>query len=360
MRIFNIIQCSNLGGMEKSTIITLSLLHEHGYEVYMQSLNPVGDLLHIAEQKGITLNGMKYKGLWGLLNVPELLRTIRGEKPDIIWVTGHNIGALIASKWSGVPTFLSIHYHHSDRPLFLWRIFYGLAKVCVKKIRFVSVFIYNEIAPLLNGWEQNVACFPNVFVKPDNMPDKKNARLLLGLPCDAFIIGNAGWLVHRKAFDVFLRTASAVKKRIPTAFFVIAGDGEKRNELEHLAHTLGLSDSVVFLGWQKDLFSFYSSIDVLLFNARYDAAPRTPLEALAAGVPVVASLEVGGLSEFIRHGIDGFLIDKHDVTRLANEIIRIYNDPIYGSRVAQSGRDRVLSMCSLDSHLKNIELFLGL
>src|SRR5581483_10576503 len=72
--------------------------------------------------------------------------------------------------------------------------------------------------------------------------------------------------------------------------FAIAGDGPERASLESLARETGISKSVRWLGWLKDMTSFYQALDVLQFNSDWDALGLTPVEAMSFGIPVVCSV----------------------------------------------------------------------
>ncbi len=359
MKILNIIQCSNLGGMEQSTLKSMSVLKEAGHEVMMVSLHPAGSLKPLAEAAGIPLIGIEGYRLGGLANIGVLGKIITDQNPDRIWLTGHNFGSLFAAKRSGIPTYLSIHFHHCERPALLWKVFYGFAKQTCSGIRFICRYIYDEVAHLFKG-DKKAECFPNIFLPPTSILDRAAARESLGIPADAFVVGNAGWLIPRKAFDVFLKTAAAVNKQLPDAVFVIAGDGHSRDELEQMAAELGIADQVLFVGWQQDLSAFYAAIDVLLFNSNFDAVGRTPVEALAHGTTVVASVTNGGLNELIRHGQDGFLIDTHDDEAMAGEIVKLYKEPDYRNACIESGRKRVLELGSPEQHLENLTRMMNL
>jgi glycosyltransferase involved in cell wall biosynthesis len=101
---------------------------------------------------------------------------------------------------------------------------------------------------------------------------------------------NAGWLIPRKRFDIFLKTAAEVKKRLPESYFVICGNGLLEDKLKKLADDLCLTGSIRFTGWVEDLTPYYQSSDVLLFNSDYDAFGCTPLEAAGHGCIVVPLL----------------------------------------------------------------------
>ncbi len=345
--------------MEKVTLESLSILKEAGHQVELFSLHPVGDLMPLAESCGIQLKGVARYRWGGLGNLPDILQAVKKARPDRLWLVGHNFGALVAAKLTNCPSYLSIHYHHCERPIGLWKVFYGLAKRCTRSIHFASEYIYEEVSALFSP-KNRTCCIPNVFPPPPELLNKQQVRSALDIPADAFVVGNAGWLISRKAFDVFLHVAERISKREPTAFFIIAGDGEERASLEALTAQLGIEDKVRFLGWQQNLLPFFSSIDLVLFNSNFDALGRTPVEALSYGIPVVASVTNGGLKEFIRHGVDGFLLDRHDVDALADEVLRMYGDADYSNRMADSGRRRVLELGSPARHLEQLKCFLEL
>lgn len=359
MKILCIIQCSNLGGMEKVTLESLGLLQAAGHGVEIFSLRPVGALRTLAAEKGISLFGSSSYRMGGLYNITGIFDAIKLFKPDRLWLVGHNFGSLLAAKLSGCPACLSIHYHHSERSFRFWRFFYGTARHCVHRIHFVSRYIFEEVQQILPD-KTKTTCFPNVFPTPPALLPKEQARAQLKIQAHAFVVGNAGWLIPRKAFDVFLETAALVIKQIPEAFFVIAGDGAERDVLESLTNQLGIQNSVLFLGWQNDLMPFYSSVDVILFNSHFDCFPTTPLEAMARNIPVVCSLANGGLKEALRHGQDGFLLEHHDTEALAAEVIRLFKDEDYRNKVASCGRQRILDIGSPEKHLKYLNEFLEL
>jgi glycosyltransferase involved in cell wall biosynthesis len=162
---------------------------------------------------------------------------------------------------------------------------------------------------------------------PPQTPDgKRAARELLGLPVDAHLVGNAGWLIPRKRFDVFLNVAAELSNKFENIHFLIAGDGPEKESLAQLTARLGLADRVIFMGWQADLALFYEALDVLLFNSDFDAFPTTPAEAMNHGVPVVGSSHYGGLGEILTVQT-GWMHKTHDINALASSVIDAINHP---------------------------------
>lgn len=167
------------------------------------------------------------------------------------------------------------------------------------------------------------------------------ARAHFNLPGDAKVVGNAGWLIPRKRWDIFLQVAARVVAENPKVFFLIAGDGPERANLEELADSLGISDRIRWLGWQKDLSQFYPALDVLLFNADWDAMPRTPLEAMAFAVPVVCSVLHGGTREMISDDSVGICLPEHDIEKLARHVLILLADEVAARRIGMAARERI-------------------
>ena len=233
MRILNIIQCTELGGMERSNLLRLRGLKARGHEIRMVSLNPIGRLRPLLEEAGIPAAGLDYLGSSKLGSLGDMWREFRRDPCDAVIMTGHNWSAALAL--SGVMArrkILCIHYHHFEngRASMHWPFFYRFAAMQFDAVTFCSRFIRDEALRLYPGLGAKSEVLLNPFEVPEHSAAirRTEARARLGLPPDAPIMGNAGWLVPRKRFDVFLEVARDVRRAVPHAFFVIAGDGPDR------------------------------------------------------------------------------------------------------------------------------------
>jgi glycosyltransferase involved in cell wall biosynthesis len=188
---------------------------------------------------------------------------------------------------------------------------------------------------------------------------RMEARARLGFPQSARIVGSAGWLIERKRPDIFLHVAREVALTLPEALFVMAGDGPLRSKLVGLARDLGIAERVRWLGWQLNLNPFYSALDVLHFNSDWDALAMTPLEALAHGVPVVASVVHGGLREVVEPQKHIFLTPAHDIEWLAEKIILALTHPEAARQMALGGRQHIAETMSIEQHVAGITRLLG-
>ena len=330
-RLLHIMQCANLGGMEKATLEMMTALAAIGFENRLVSLNPIGGLGPLLEERGIPAKGLPYRGPAGLLSIPQMAWEFRRTEPGAIIMSGHNAAAFAAL--AGLKCkrrVLFIHYHHSGvKPRWQWRAIYAAAARIFPRIAFCSDFIRAEAEEIYPPLRSIGATIRNPFPLPPRPQerDKVAARRALGIPESAPVVGNAGWLIPRKRWDVFLRAAARIAERRPDVLFLACGDGPLRDELKEQCGALGLAERVRWLGWQKDLTAFYLSLDVLLFNSDWDALPRTPLEAGAHEVPTVASNLRGGLREVIASDRVGFLTDRHDEDWLADKTLLLLENP---------------------------------
>ena len=314
------------------------------------SIVPVGPLGKLLEERGVPVIGGSYQGPGGFLSLLEMRRILKSKAADGLLMIGHNLMAEIAlgSLFRG-RSALALHYHHKGvKPTFVWRIIYKLAARSFNRLLFVSDYIMREaleIEPIIKDKSLMIGTLIREQA-PLSSVEKGKSKQELGLVADAFVIGNAGWLIPRKRWDVFLEVAAKVALRVPNSRFVIAGDGPERSSLERRAKELGILPRIHWVGWQKDLDSFYKSLDALLFNSDWDAQPRTPLEAMSYAVPVVASILHGGTREIIANDGMGILLESHDVQKMSDVLVHMAEDTRYREVLGECGRLRILECAS--------------
>lgn len=113
-------------------------------------------------------------------------------------------------------------------------------------------------------------------------------------------------LTKEKQIDLALRAFAKVVKVAPKTGLIIAGEGPERPHLEHLARKLGIEHSVLFVGWQRRLLPFFHSVDFLLSTSLFEGYGMTMVEAMLAGVPVIAS-DTGIAGELLIDGRNGYV-----------------------------------------------------
>jgi glycosyltransferase involved in cell wall biosynthesis len=128
--------------------------------------------------------------------------------------------------------------------------------------------------------------------------------------------------------------------RVPEAQLLVVGDGPERDALHALARTLALGDRVVFAGAIPDAARVLPLVDLYLTASRREGLPTALLEAMACGVPVLAT-EVPGHVDAVEPEITGRLVPPDDVAGLAAAAALLLRDPVLRARMGQAGRERV-------------------
>jgi glycosyltransferase involved in cell wall biosynthesis len=159
------------------------------------------------------------------------------------------------------------------------------------------------------------------------------------------IVGNVARLAEQKGHRDLIAAAPIVLGQHPDVRFVVAGDGELRDELEELARPLG--DRFVLLGERDDVPDLLASFDVFAFPSRFEGLCLAVIEAQAAGVPVVAT-PVGGIRETVVDGDTGRLVPLRDVDALAAAIVEALDQPETAHRMAETARSRVLERFAVE------------
>jgi peptidoglycan/xylan/chitin deacetylase (PgdA/CDA1 family) len=144
-------------------------------------------------------------------------------------------------------------------------------------------------------------------------------------------------LREEKRIDVLVRAVPRILERYPDAEFTLAGDGTCRTELTNLVEQLGVSDRVRFLGHRDDVPALLDEADIFVLPSRSEAFPNSVMEAMAAGVPVVAS-NVGGIPELVRDGTTGRLVPPGDVDALASALLTLLGNPRQVEEFGRAGR----------------------
>lgn len=157
---------------------------------------------------------------------------------------------------------------------------------------------------------------------------------------DPFVLGAAGRLVPVKGLDVLIEATAQLAAAFPRLRLEIAGSGPERSSLEAAVRDAGIEDRVAFLGWCDDLTPVLARWDLFCLPSRAEGFGLAALEAMAEGVPVIAS-DVGGLAELIENERNGWLVPEGAAGALAATIGEALRDPARRHAVGEAGRQRV-------------------
>lgn len=165
-------------------------------------------------------------------------------------------------------------------------------------------------------------------------------RASLGIPPDVPVIGSVGRLDKTKGHELLIEAARRVVDAGQGVAILIVGEGVERDNLELLVQRLGLSDQVVFAGYQRDVKRFMTLMDVFVLPSRREGTPMALLEAMALGKPVVGT-PVGGVPDILSNGLDGIVLPERSASALGDALLTLLQDPVLADRLARRGRLRV-------------------
>ncbi len=192
---------------------------------------------------------------------------------------------------------------------------------------------------------------------------------LLGLERDdVLLIGIVGRLTRIKNHRTFLEAARTIRERGKGDVFrfLVIGDGELRQELEACARKLGIDDLVVFAGWRKDMDRVYGALDAIALTSMNEGTPVTLIEAMASGVPVIAT-EVGGVPDLLgavkdeaprgyRVAERGLLLHPGDPVGLAEALIAFSEDRGLFGTMCANAKEYALREYGMERLLENMKV----
>ena len=271
-------------------------------------------------------------------SVRAILDVARSEKADLLHAHHRWSGFLgwIASRLLGIPVVSTDHAELRSNRLLSFR---GEAVIAVseksrehlvrhfgvpaEKIAVIGGFTTFKPTGAAGGW----ASYPGA-VETDT---------------GAFVIGHVAQFVPVKGQAILLDAFARVARSHPEALLVMVGDGPLRDELEAHARTLGIESRVRWLGMRRDTSDIYATMDLFVLSSLSEGFGLVVLEAMLAGVPVVATA-VGGVPDLLDSGRCGMIVPPGEANALAEAIERMICDPDTGRLMAESGKTRVSAL----------------
>lgn len=198
------------------------------------------------------------------------------------------------------------------------------------------VQVYNiapeKIIPVYNGIDTS-------FYQGQH--DKSAARAKLNLGDDSVVVGTVARMAPQKGLNYLIEAVAAINMAQPASAenicFVIAGDGPLRADLEDQAKSLGVGEKIIFPGYIKDIPALLACFDLFVIPSIAEGLSITTIEAMAAGLPVVAT-RVGGLPELVKPGINGYLVEPREPSAIADAILSVLADPAAAKKLGTAGK----------------------
>jgi glycosyltransferase involved in cell wall biosynthesis len=292
LRILNAMLGRGLGGLEQALLDYAVALTECGHDVHTV-IHPNAALRPALEAKRTPLHDLPHVGAWDPLAVTRLRRLLRQLAPDISIAHGNR--ALSLLRVAGAAPLGAV-----------------LANYKIKCAGIAAAF-----CPTLDlrrhaieqGLPESSAYHVPYMV---DVPAEPRRHAWRTPP----IIGAMGRFVGKKGFDVFINGLARLQANGTAFRAILAGDGPERGALERLAVERRLGDVLSFPGWVTDKPAFFADIDLFCLPSHHEPFGIVLIEAMAHGLPIVAT-DSEGPTEILHDGIDGMIVPRGDVVRLA-------------------------------------------
>jgi glycosyltransferase involved in cell wall biosynthesis len=347
MKVLHLISSGGMYGAESVVATLASNLQNRGEDtivgVFDNAHRPKNDASDRIEKAGVKVIRIPCSGRADGLTVRAIRKLIRTEQIDILHSHGYkaDIYGYLATRRLRIPIIATRHNQRGLRHTLAIRLYEFLDILFLRRfnaVAAVSDLIAEEllragVAPrkvTVIGNGIDVSRF--VGASPTLSEELNKEQRLL--------IGTAGRLIPQKGIEYFLMAASEVLKTFPTLLFGIVGEGPHRPALERSMKDLGIERNVVFTGPRSDMPNIYASFDVFVLPSLEEGMPMTVLEALASGLPVIAT-KVGAVEKLVFPNQTGILVQPGEAAGLAAALISLIGNPELRVRLGQNGRSLV-------------------
>jgi len=359
-------QGKGLGGAEKLILFLLDKIDKTKYEFIIGyhvpdwcKQNNRTEVEELFQSKGAKVYVFKTRSKFDLLAVFELRRLFKELNPDIVHSHQPRLDFLggIAAKLDKIPFVITRHLSICRSPINefkkpCFQFFDSLISARIaKKIIAVSQEIKEDLITVQKICSKKIITVYNGIDSNKFAAIQKadiSIRKELNLD-DALLVGVVARINEQKGHTYFLQTAAKVKTEVPTARFLIVGDGPLKAQVEKQAKELGLRE-IIFTGYRSDIPEILFELDVVALSSLSEGLPVVILEAMAMS-KVVAAFDVGGVKEVVEDEKTGIIVEVFDVDALATAVIKLLKDEQLRLKMGAAGKIKVDKQFSLNAML---------
>jgi glycosyltransferase involved in cell wall biosynthesis len=294
----------------------------------------------------------------------DLRKKVISVDPDLIHANSVRAGLVVTAATLGLKKQVVWHIHDL-LPRHPFNSLIRAVALLSRRTRMIAVAQASADRFVGSFWplQKRVTVIPNGVDLERFHPDEITRQRIRGelqLGRDAPVIGIIGRLTPSKGQMELLRAFKCVVSEFPATTLLIAGapafnqEYEYAELLDRAASELGISDRVRMLGARDDVAAVMQGLDLLIVNSSSEACCLVVLEAMACGVPVLAT-RTGGTPEIIEHGVSGWLVPWGDESALAAAIVKLISKPELRTELARRGRQRITSRFGIDRYMSEIQ-----
>ncbi len=348
INILQLVYGFGVGGGELKLLELLRYLNRDKYNITVVSVGLGGPLEEKFRELGFPTFIISKSSRFDLTLPFKLAKIMRETQTDLMMST-----LFFADIIGAAATLL-----YKPRAFVSWEVITGQLRVHQKWMYKMFASRFDMVAAVSNSIHP--------FIEKDRGQDPKKIRTIYyGVDLkkyaprkkkndDKIIFGTVARLVHQKGHTFLLDAIPAVLEKYPNARWRFVGGGDKESVLRQQAERLGIAHAVEFTGNQSDVPSFLHSFDVFVLPSLWEGFPNVLLEAMACGLPVIAT-SVEGTIELVVDDETGILVPKENPQALTAAMMRVLESPNLIEQFGKAGRQRVEEHFSLEKQVREFE-----
>jgi L-malate glycosyltransferase len=363
-KVLFLVDTLELGGTETQMVQLAIRLQARGHRIIVGCLHPGGVLAESLYRAGIRVvefpkigSLLSVQGLYQMLRLTQYLRRSQFDVMHAhdLWA---NLMGVPCAYLAGTRVIIS-----SQRDLGHLSWYTPIRTKVIRKIhRLANRVVANSTAVrdiLVKNFRvptEHVQVVRNgVDIEKFERVQADKRKIFPGLQDDArlaLVVANMRSTV--KGHSDLIKAAKRICGEVPEIRFVLVGEGEERTKLEQQVRDAGLANHFVFLGGRQDIPELLACAELSILPSRAEGLPNVILEAMAAGLPVIAT-RVGGTPEIIEDGVSGLLVPSQDPYALGEAILALLRDRNKAARIGRTAQERIRASFSFERAVSEIE-----
>ena len=354
-----------IGGAQRQVIDLVNGISGDKFRINLLTFEKHLDYLNILDREKVRFYNFPRKYKYDFTVIHKIAKIIDKEDIDIIHCTNQIailfgfLGKLIAKKKTKfIGAIHATINRNFKNELFDWFLYTPLMIFCEAIITVCQnqrihwsrkyPFLKKKFITIHNGIDFKK------FSDITSFEEKEELKSYLGLKNNEFIVAILSALRPEKGHSYAFKALKEILKNEVKIKLLIIGDGERKAYLQSLAKELSISKYVVWLGWQKDPRQFIGISDILLLPSTAETFSIAILESLSMGKPVITT-DIGGASEMVLDGLNGFLIKPKDVCSIEKVLKELLNDKGLVKNLSATSRKSVIQKFSIEKMCRKTE-----
>jgi sugar transferase (PEP-CTERM/EpsH1 system associated) len=362
INVLHVVDSLRVGGLENGVVNLINALDDKIFCNSICCLRTTGGLQARLRDPSVKVFELHQRLKDNLLF--KMRKILVQEKVDIIHSNGYGtfFDSVVGAQLAGTPFTIhcihGIYWRDMEKMRLRRRILQRLLSLRTNKLYAVADYLREYYINIVGVPASRISTIYNGVDVEAYTPRDENTgreeRLKLGLPSDEILVGSVGTLYWVKDPENFLTAAALVLQQRDDVSFLWVGGGPLKETLQTRAIELGIEGKIHYLGWRDDVSNILATLDIFVLPSLIEGFSYSILEAMASGLPVVAT-DVGGNSELIQNNGTGFLVPPRKQELLADAMLKLISKKSLRVDLGRKARQRVEEKFSLSSMVQKYQ-----